>query len=174
VKIADQLAWSRLVNLFSPLVYRWLRSWGISEIDAADLVQNVFLQVFKAIARFDRDCPGSSFRGWLWRITRNEATNFFRGPRLRQTGSDVINTIPDRQDDDELRCDTQDLLRRIMDLISQDFEPRTCEIFKRLVFDGRDTNEVAREFGMKNSAVREAKRRVAARLRDEFSELMRK
>ncbi len=38
-------AWERLVDLYSPLIYRWCRQAGMAEHDAADLLQEVFSAV---------------------------------------------------------------------------------------------------------------------------------
>lgn len=38
----DPQAWSRFAQLYGPVVYRWVRQWGLQENDAADVVQEVF------------------------------------------------------------------------------------------------------------------------------------
>jgi RNA polymerase sigma-70 factor, ECF subfamily len=47
-------------------VYRWVRLLGATEADADDLVQEVFVVVFRRLPDFD----GRNLPGWLYRITR--------------------------------------------------------------------------------------------------------
>ena len=71
-------AWARLVQVFSPIVYRWARQSGLREADAADVVQDVFVAVAKHIPSFQRRKQQASFRSWLATITRNRVRDQFR------------------------------------------------------------------------------------------------
>ncbi len=71
-------AWARMVDAFSPIVYRWARIAGLSGADAADVVQDVFIAVTKNIATFERQKETASFRSWLATITRNRVKDSFR------------------------------------------------------------------------------------------------
>ena len=96
-RAGDEIACERLVRLFHPFVYRWLRRWGIPESEAPDVIQNVFAKVFPGLARFDRGSPGSTFRGWIWRIARNEAADYHRTRRPRQATEHELDTLPEVQ-----------------------------------------------------------------------------
>src|SRR5262245_20130348 len=85
VKADESEAWSRLVSLYAPLVYHWCRRWELREEDLADVFQEVFKALLVHIASFRKDRPGDTFRGWLWRITRNKALDTFR---RRQRGDE--------------------------------------------------------------------------------------
>ncbi len=71
-------AWQRLVDLYGPVVYGWCRQLGVSQIDAADVVQDVFAGVTADVGRFRRDRPGDSFGAWLRTITRHRVCDHFR------------------------------------------------------------------------------------------------
>lgn len=172
VKALDGRSWERLVSLFHPLVYRWLRTWGVPSDDAADLVQNVFTRVSQGVQRFQRDQPGSSFRGWLWTIARNQANDYFQARRPHQLTDSFIAQIPDQADEDESRNEAAQLLHRLLEMIRGDFEPKTFDIFWKCEIQGHDTERVATELGMKQSAIREARRRVKNRLKEECRELL--
>src|SRR5262245_45750855 len=73
----DADAWRRLVELYSPLVYHWCRRSGFTSHDAADVLQDVFQSVFRALPNFQRGKSGA-FRAWLWTITRNKIRNAVR------------------------------------------------------------------------------------------------
>ncbi len=69
---ADQpAAWDRFAQLYTPLLYYWLRRQGVQQADAADLVQEVFLVLVQKLPAFEYD-PGRSFRAWLRTVTLNK------------------------------------------------------------------------------------------------------
>jgi RNA polymerase sigma-70 factor (ECF subfamily) len=60
----DRQAWDRFVALYTPLLYSWTFRVWLSEADAADLVQDVFVILLKKLPEFEYD-PNQSFRAWL-------------------------------------------------------------------------------------------------------------
>jgi RNA polymerase sigma-70 factor, ECF subfamily len=73
-------AWSRFVQLYTPLLYSWARRVGLQPADAADLVQDVFTVLVGKLPEFKYDL-GKRFRGWLWTVTLNK----FRENRRRKS-----------------------------------------------------------------------------------------
>jgi RNA polymerase sigma-70 factor (ECF subfamily) len=60
----DVEAWKRLTDLYGPLVYSWCRRADLAPADAADVMQEVFIAVSRAIKTFRRDLRGGTFNGW--------------------------------------------------------------------------------------------------------------
>ena len=81
VKAGQAEAWGRLIDIYAPLIYDWCRHSGLQSQDAADVGQEVFATVARRIAEFRKEQPTSSFRGWLWTVTRNKIRDHFRGGR---------------------------------------------------------------------------------------------
>ena len=181
-KAHDPDAWEKLVSLYGPLVYAWCRRWGIQPDDVMDVAQEVFQAVAGAIEGFQKDGPGTSFRGWLWTITRHEACDHFsRVAKSPQAigGTDIqlrLAQIPERSDNDsdypEAITDSAGLVRQALNVIRGDFQEQTWLAFLHTAVDGRAAPEVAAELGMTKRAVRQAKYRVLQRLRDEFGNLI--
>ena len=180
----DPDAWRRLCDIYSPMVYGWARRAGLKEEDAADIVQDVFRIVARTIGRFRNDRPGDTFRGWLLTITRNEIRGWIRRhtkqPAQGVGGSEAkvaLEQIPDWVVSDvnaeEFPVDQttqQELIRRAAELVRRDFEPRTWQAFWRSAVEGHDTSEIAAELQLTPNAVRQAKFRVLARLRETLSD----
>ncbi len=79
-------AWARLVEVFSPIVYRWARQAGLNAADSADVVQDVFVAVAKNIGNFEKQKSKASFRSWLATITRNRVRDVFRKRKQHPAG----------------------------------------------------------------------------------------
>jgi RNA polymerase sigma-70 factor (ECF subfamily) len=64
------------------------------------------------------------------------------------------------------------VLRCLLDLVEQEFEPKTFRAFRRLTLDGATGAEVAAELGLSVGAVYVAKTRVMRRIREEAAGLI--
>ena len=58
----DPEAWRRFTRLYGPLVFHWCRQQGLSEHDSADVMQDVFVSVTRAVSAYE-DRAGGTFRG---------------------------------------------------------------------------------------------------------------
>jgi RNA polymerase sigma-70 factor (ECF subfamily) len=174
----DQAAWQRLVHIYSPLVYRWCRHSGLQEADAADVGQEVFQAVARALADFRHDGPGASFRGWLRTITLNKVRDFARRGRAEVPGTGgsdaqrLLLRVGEESSDesDPVRNEEEmEIYRRAVEVILAEFEERTRQAFWRVVIDQRPAADVAQELNLTTNAVYLAKSRVLRRIREEFA-----
>lgn len=175
VQRRDSDAWDQLARLYGPTVYSWARKCGLQDQDAADVTQEVFASVSRRIPDFRHNKPGSTFRGWLWTITRNAVRLFYRQQERRPVatgGTDALDRwqqIPAVLDQESLpdAQNTQSVLvRRALELIRDECDLRTWHAFQRLAVDEVPVKEIADELGMSSGAVRQAKYRVLCRLRE--------
>jgi RNA polymerase sigma-70 factor (ECF subfamily) len=176
VRQADQAAWTRLVDLYGPLVFDWCLRAGLKSSDAADVGQEVFTRVWRSVKEFRRERPGDSFRAWLRVITRRQLLDFWRREKRRPHVLDAaaVSAWPDDFQDEEdaaqLAQDRLFLHQRAVALLRTDFEPITVEAFWRVVVEGELPRDVASRLGMSLNAVYIAKSRVLARLRVELAD----
>lgn len=176
----EQLAWGRLIELYSPLVYRWCRQWGLTPSDAADAGQDVFQSVWLALPTFVHSGRTGAFRGWLKTVARNKAYDHWRrqssepSARAAQLSEEMAARAPIAMIEDEAADDSERtwLYRRAVELLQTDFSESTWRAFWLVVVDGRPAQDVAAELGLSLNAVYIAKSRVLSRLRTEFSELV--
>lgn len=177
----DQDAWTRLVNLYAPLVYHWCRRSQLGADDRADVFQETFRAVARHIRDFRRDRAGDSFRGWLRTITLNKVRDHFRRQQQEPQavgGTDAqmqINAAPDPislEEDESEQQIVHLVLHRTLEEIRGEFEPRTWQAFWQVQIDGRTTADSGAALGMTAAAVRKARLRVLARLRQELGELL--
>jgi len=174
IRTHDSLAWSRFVELYSPLIYRWIRRTGIREAYAADIGQEVFLAVARSIGNFQREGPGG-FHRWLWGVTRNKIREHCRSADVRQAGvggsAALLQiqhlpclTVVDDSSPPDAPSSNQVVVRRALTLIQTEFEQRTWQAFWQTVIDDRSGPDVAAALQMSAGAVRVAKHRVLKRL----------
>lgn len=178
----DELAWERIVELYGPLVYRMCRLSQISADDARDVAQDVYRAAFRNIARFRRDRPGDSFRGWLLTICKNKIRDYFRHREKHPPavgGSDMqtqIHQLPDlkwESSSDDSRFDSDsNLMQRAIRLVQGDFAERTWQAFWETAVEGRDVADVAALLGVSKWTVYQAKSRVLRRIREDLAGLI--
>ncbi len=179
VKADEAGAWEILCQIYTPLVYGWARRAGLQEMDAQDICQETFKSVAQHIKSFRRERPSDSFRGWLWVISRNHLRHWYRervGHEEAQGGSVAranLEQLPDWIDGDDSQPEPDvgpheevALLRRALKLVEGDFMASTWTAFWKFTVEGFSAKEVAQQLGLTEAAVRQAKFRVLARLKE--------
>jgi RNA polymerase sigma-70 factor (ECF subfamily) len=172
---ADQAAWKRFVQIYTPLLYHWAHRIPLQEQDAADLVQDVFIVLVQKLPEFKYDCQ-KSFRAWLktvllnkWRERQRRRTAL----PLQGNGSPLADVVdspePDGLSEAEYRLQ---LVQRTLQLLRNEFQPVTWKAFWETAIEGRSAPQVASEVGLTVNAVYIAKSRVLRRLRRELEGLL--
>ena len=174
----DPEGWSRLVNTFGPIVYRWCRTSGVPESDSADLVQEVFVSVARGISNFQREKSQGSFRSWLATITRNRVRDYFRRRSRSQRaegGTEALDRLQQQADslDSSICGDSiaSPIVRRVLESVRAEFEQTTWQAFWLTTVDGKQAAEVAETIGLSVASVYQAKSRVLRRLRQRMSDV---
>ena len=84
----DELAYESLIERFSPPVYNIIYRLLTDPGESSDVVQDVFIKIFRNINKFRGDC---SLKTWVYRIAVNEAYNhrrWFSRHRKNEIGLD--------------------------------------------------------------------------------------
>jgi RNA polymerase sigma-70 factor (ECF subfamily) len=172
---AEQAAWERFVQLYTPLLTHWAHRLGLAGPEAADLVQDVFTLLVQKLPAF-RYNPGQRFRGWLWTVTRNCCRARQRRcaipsepANVEELETSAEGDVADTLAEEEYR---QYLTRRALELMQAEFQPATWQAFWECVVGERPAAEVAREVGLTENAVYLAKGRVLRKLRSELEGLL--
>jgi RNA polymerase sigma-70 factor (ECF subfamily) len=152
----DERAFSELYDRYAGLIYgagvRYLRDRSLAE----DLVQDVFTAVWRSAESFDPS--RASFATWVYRITRNRATDLIRRhrARVRAVGGDAY---PEAGEDDP----TVELSRSfdVAAALSQ-LSPAHREVLVLAYFHGLSQSEISRRTDTRLGTV---KSRTTAALR---------
>ena len=150
----------------------WCQKLGMSDSDAADLAQTVFLTFYQGLNDFKYD-PARSFRAWLKTVLMNSWRNQCRRKQAGSPGApNELN--PDSISDTDPRIELDEnehrllLVRRALSLMRKNFEPATWQACWEFVVQDRPAAEVAAELGLSVNAVYLAKSRVLRHLRHEL------
>ena len=172
---ADTAAWREFDSRYGELVLRYCRRRGLQHSDAEDVRQMVMLKVSRALRDFKYDPRRGRFRGFLWRIVRNENLRYVTRPntapkRVGTYGSPAVEPVAPRDMDEVWEEEwTHHHLRMAMRRIRETFDPRSVSVFESLL-SGEAVDAVARQTGMTRDAVHKVKQRVRDRLKDLIAE----
>lgn len=170
---ADRAAWDRLVELYTPLLFQWCGRLGMSNADAADFTQDVFVKLLEHLPDFRYD-SSKSFRAWLKTVLMNVWRKHLRKSK-RITPTDLNpDLVPDTDpgvfvDEAEYR---DHLIRRALSIAKSDFEPTTWTACWEFLVHDRPADAVAKELGISVNSVYLAKSRVLRHLRAELAGLV--
>jgi RNA polymerase sigma-70 factor (ECF subfamily) len=174
-------AWKDLTDLYRPLIFGWLHRQGTPASDLEDLSQDVLLSVVKHLPGFQHTGQRGAFRAWLRTIVCSRTADYWRALDARTQpsgGSGAVAALQQIADPDSKLNRQWDeehdryVLRRLLDLVEEEFEPLTLRAFRRVSLDGVSGAEAAQELGLSVAAVYMAKSRVLARIRQEAEGLI--
>jgi RNA polymerase sigma-70 factor (ECF subfamily) len=171
----DHEAWVEFVEIYEPVIYRQLRKCGLQDADARELMQEFFIAVSRRIEHWDLAKDRGSFRGWLRRVTHNMVINWLKHGQRRMIAfgdEDTKSLLRDIAAEDcpesialnnEIR---RSIFQRASELVRQEQSPKAWQAFWSTTLAGKTPAVAAQELGMSVGAVRVAKCRVLARLKE--------
>jgi RNA polymerase sigma factor (sigma-70 family) len=158
VDLPDQYLRNRLA------VARWLRTMGIPRRDIPDLVHDVFVVVIQRHRSYQ---ARSTFRTWVFAITRFTAARYIRGcVRSRSFKSIDITPRTDDTGDAEIR------VRLVHEVLLRRVSRRACAILT-LDLDERTANEATSALGVSVMSLSTLRRRSRAELVEQIQRLPR-
>ncbi|HEY0807415.1 MAG TPA: sigma-70 family RNA polymerase sigma factor [Pseudonocardiaceae bacterium] len=156
----DLRAYERLVLRFQGPMYRLAVRMLANRADAEDVVQDVFLTVWRRLGQLQED---GAFVGWLYRMTTNRCLNVIRA---RKPTSEVeleqheVRTPGSRP---EQMAETSAQMTALAAALAQlTGEQRACWLLREV--HGRSYEEIARIVGSTRTAVRGRIARARAQL----------
>ena len=174
---SDAVAWNRLYGFYRDLIVAFALRRGCTPQHAEDVLQETMVTLVTALPRFTYDPAKGRFRSYLLRIVSNHIVDAWRRERKMTTvvagphGEDILAGVADERT--ESACAAWDrqwetrVLSEALGRVRSRVQPRTFNVFTRLVMDHRTAAEVAQELGLAENAVHQIRNRVLAMLRHE-------
>jgi RNA polymerase sigma factor (sigma-70 family) len=173
----DERAWQEFVEIYTPLVFGFVRRRGLQEADAADVAQEVMQAVARSIGSFGYQPEKGSFRSWLYTVTRNRFNNFLKRQQRQPRGTgdtaiqELLEELPCPESDDGWdREFHQWLLDWACAQVRSEFQTNTWQAFLLTAVEGKSPQDAAAALGSSVGAVYIARSRVTARIRDKVRE----
>lgn len=171
----DRAEFARLVEAYSPMIYRLGMKMLADSQDAEDILQETFIKAYKHLEDFD---GRSSLSTWLYRIATNEALML-----LRRKRPEAISFDQPGQGDDDLQEPLQIVdwcclpeeefmsaeTRAQLDAAVAKLPPSLRLVFLLRDVAGLSTRETAEVLNLSEMAVKTRLSRARLRLREELT-----
>jgi RNA polymerase sigma factor (sigma-70 family) len=151
---ADATSWRKLIDLYTPLIRRWVRPYVAQPADVDDVVQDVLAVLVRELPRFEHSQNPGAFRAWLRSIAVNRLRVAWR-TRSPATGGDAIldqlHQLEDQASPLSRAWDEEHdrhVVTTLLSAIRLEFQPSTWRAFDATVRDGRPAADVAAELGL--------------------------
>jgi RNA polymerase sigma-70 factor, ECF subfamily len=171
----DAAAWVRFVDLYTPLMFHWAQRLGQQDWDCSDLVQDVFLILWRKLPEFRYDSE-KSFHAWLKTIFLNCYRSRLRklvganfDSRLAHESCFSTPDFSDRLAEDD---DTRYLIRQAYRLIETEFSTLQQQVFREYVLNEEAPEKVGAKFGIRIGTVYGIKSKILNRLREELRQIL--
>jgi RNA polymerase sigma-70 factor, ECF subfamily len=135
-----------LVERYEVKLNRYLVRLGImNREDREDLLQEIFIKVYRNLNGFDTDL---SFSSWIYRIAHNETVSWFRKRSVRPEGylvgesDEVLRFIKDRQDSSELVFD-QGLNAEVVRAALKEIDEKYRQVIILRYFENKEYEEIS-------------------------------
>ncbi|MDQ3257727.1 MAG: sigma-70 family RNA polymerase sigma factor [Acidobacteriota bacterium] len=160
----DETAFAALHDRYAHILFGLMLRILHSRVDAEDVLQEVFLQVWQRAANFD-ETRGRPFT-WLVTLARSRAIDRLRSSNARdrvasEAAYDVMETVGDAGDEAML-AENRDVVRHALAAIPED-QRRTLHL---AYFEGLTQTEIASQLGEPLGTVKTRMRSGMTKLRD--------
>lgn len=171
--VEDNEAWTEFIQIYQPLVQRFVIRRGLQYADAAEVTQEVLSRVARSIGTWDASHQKSSFRGWLYSITRNLTIDFLRRKKTELAkiiGGDCgLSNVagPSEVETNEFQLEYEkQLFHWAAEKLKPSVKPVNWSAFWMSTVDGIAIEEVASSLNIKAGNVYVARSRIMAKLAD--------
>jgi RNA polymerase sigma-70 factor (ECF subfamily) len=175
LKAGDRAEFARLVETYSPHIYRLALKMLLNPQDAEDILQETFIKAFRYLKGFD---GRSSISTWLYRIATNEALMFLRRkhPELVSIDEPVETEEGEREPLEivDWCCLPEEELtsaegRAYLDKAMTSLPYNLRVVFLLREIEGLSTKEVAEVLNLSETAVKTRLSRARLHLREDLS-----
>ncbi len=180
LQAGSEEAFTYLLAVYQNPVFNLISHIVEDGTDAADVLQEVFIKIFKGIKRFQ---GWSSLKTWIYRIAVHEALNHRRGWLRRHVREPI--SVEDSQDDSVMafsqaqaqvetpyealeQSERQELLRRALSSLAQPY--RTVVVLREI--EGLSYDEIAQVLGLSEGTVKSRLMRGRGLLREKLLHML--
>lgn len=156
IKNGEIDAFSYIVTQYTKNIYRYIRAKLFDKADVDDVVQNIFINFYKAVYRFDESKPVLPY---LYQIAKNELKMYYRSHKHMLALDEFLG-------DD----------RNLADFYKEDYDgiinslPDDQKSVLRLLIDGYSYQEIAEKIHRPINTIRTIIRRSRLQIKKQYEE----
>lgn len=174
----DSRAWEELIANYRKYIYVVIRSMHVNSSDTDDILQQVLVELWKYLPRYERKDEKTKFRVWLAKITRNQVISFVRKQKSHLKKCEGAKHELDYLDSIETpeieRIIAQEwelfLTNAAMEKVETHFSAPALKAF-RLFSQGQSPKDIAAEIKVKQDSVYKYISRIKLKLIQEIQNL---
>lgn len=177
MKNGDAEAWKLFNDNYMPLLNSYLRRMHVSASDCEDLQQQVVLEALKKIPEHYEWRGPYTFRAWLGAIMRGVVVKYRikqQKQRIDRVASQALDELVDGKEDLETAWDQEYKeysLTRALAIARQEYMGTRWDAFDRTVINGQPIVQVARDLGVSQGHIYNARSLIYQRIREVIAEL---
>ena len=167
----NEAAWNRFFDLYAGFVYSIARSKGLSDADADDIVQVVFVDLARNLPTFKYDREKGRFRSYLaglvnWRVM-DRLKSGKRDAELKANFLEEARAAAVAGDDEFAEREWQSAaMEEALRRIKPDVRPEHYAAFVASAVEGQDTEVVTKLYGISRDNLYQIRARLTAKLRE--------
>ena len=146
----DEQAFADLMRANYAFVYAIVIEVVNNPHDVEEVVQDTFLNAYRGLAQYEEQ---TKFRSWLATIARNRALNWLREQKMDTVSINEVEEhtlqTPNTIDDQLIRDEQRELIRRAMETLSQKDKEIACSYY----LDGASYDELTKTHGLSYKAI---------------------
>ena len=145
-------------NDFSWRLRTFILDWITNAEDADDLLQDIFTKIHNNLSSLKDE---GRLTAWLFQITRNAITDFYRQLKVQPSEQAPATVIVDNQDDNALNREVAGWLEPMLESLPEKYR----QALRLTELEGMKQSELARELGISLSAAKMRVRRGREKLK---------
>ncbi len=141
--LKEKAFFGHIVLRYQDKLSSYIRRLGVhNQEDREDVLQEIFIKVYKNLNGFDTSL---SFSSWIYRIAHNEAISWYRKKNVRpeghliDSGEEILELLSTQEDTAEKKFDLQvnkgEVQRALLELESKYRDPLILRFFEHKEYD---------------------------------------
>lgn len=149
LKKGSTKALRKLHELFSEKIYRTCRRYFLDHEDAQDVVQDVFIKIWKVKENID---PKQSFQAYLFKIARNIIIKKLQKKAMKVTIDKYVNNYSYAENSIENYTNFRETANLVEEIINK-LPPQKQRIFLLNRYENKSIEDIANELGLSKRTV---------------------
>jgi RNA polymerase sigma factor (sigma-70 family) len=172
----ESMAWQEIWDLYEPFVHKILLYLKVPSAHFDDILQKVFIKLWKGLSSYDEQLKRAKFRTWFSRLIRNVVIDDYREKKNERKNISIEGTEMDICSDSNLveQMIEEEWQKHIVGLamveVKKAFSGKALEVFE-MGMQGKSSEEIEKELGVKASSQYVMRNRVKKRFKSEIQEL---